>query len=173
MAMRAKIKPQSRDAVMKRLRELAPEAEKSASDAIQKGAQELAGAIRSRAPRDQGDFEGSIQADKLSNRPDKKAVGITETKDPNAWGIFAKWTWRFLEFGTRPHIIKAKNKPNLVFYVGGKKVVTEKVAHPGSKAKNFIFPTYREYKKRIRRRVANAINKSIRAAQSSQVDSDE
>lgn len=172
MALRARITPQSRDAVMKRLRELVPAAEEQVAVAIQAGAQELAGAIRGRAPRDGGDFEGSIQADKLSNRPDKKAVGITETKDPNAWGVFAKWTWRFLEFGTRPHIIKAKNKPNLIFNVGGKKIVTEQVSHPGTKAKNFIFPTYRAYRKRIRRRVANAINKSIRAVQASQVDSE-
>jgi HK97 gp10 family phage protein len=173
MAMRARITPQSRDAVMKRLRALVPEAEAASADAIQKGAQELADAIRSRAPRESGEFEGSVQADKLSNRPGKQAVGITGTKDPNAWGVFANYIWRFLEFGTRPHTIKAKNAPALVFNVGGKKITTQQVAHPGIKAKNFIFPTYRQYKKRIRRRVATSINKAIKAVASAQTSSAE
>jgi len=168
MAMRARITPMSRDAVMKRLRELVPAAEARAAEAIEKGTKELAGAIRSRAPRQYGDFEGSIQADLLANRPDKKAVGITPTKDPNAWGVFAKWTWRFLEFGTRPHTIKAKSTSDLVFFAHGQKIVTQQVQHPGTKAKNFIFPTYRQYKKRIKRRVAAAINKSIKQAKAAQ-----
>jgi len=163
MAFRARITPQSRDAVMKRLRELVPEAEAAAATAQEASAKELAEAIRGRARRRSGEYADSIQAAKLAGRNDgKKPIGISATKDPNAWGIFANFIWRFLEFGTRPHTISAKNKPNLSFTVGGKRIVTKQVAHPGSKAFPHIFPTYRAMKKRIRRRVAAAINKAIK-----------
>lgn len=166
MALRAKITPQSRDAVMKRLRQLVPEAEVAAAGAQEVSAKELAEAIKARAPAERGEFVRSIKADKLSNQPDKKSVGIGGTKDPNAWGVFANYIWRWLEFGTRPHTIKAKKKSRLSFFVGGKRVSTKQVLHPGIKAKNFIFPTYRQYKKRIRKRVADAINKAIKAKSS-------
>lgn len=164
MAFKARITPQSRDAVMKRLRELVPEAEAAAATAQEASAKELAEAIRGRARRRSGTYADSIVAGKIAGRNDGgKPIGIEATKDPNAWGIFASFIWRFLEFGTRPHVIKAKNKPNLVFNIAGKRVVTKQVVHPGNKAFPHIFPTYRAMKKRIRRRVANAINKAIKA----------
>ncbi|HTV69327.1 MAG TPA: HK97-gp10 family putative phage morphogenesis protein [Rhizobiaceae bacterium] len=62
------------------------------------------------------------------------AVGA-RTKDPNATGIFASWKWRWLEFGT----VKMPARPH-------------------------IMPTFRAARKRIRRKVANAINKAVRKA---------
>jgi HK97 gp10 family phage protein len=135
MALRAKITPQSRDAVMKRLRDLVPDAEAAAARAQAQSAQELAAAIKPRIPVVTGKLRASIEADLVSNRPGKKPVGITATKDPNAQGIFAEWYWRFVEFGTRR-----------------------------SKAKPAIFPTYRQFRKKIRRNIANAINREIRKA---------
>jgi HK97 gp10 family phage protein len=67
--------------------------------------------------------------------PGRTPVGISATKDPNAWGIFADFKWRWLEFGTR----KMRARPH-------------------------IFPTYRAARKKIRRKIANAINKEIRKA---------
>lgn len=135
--MRVKAKWVGREKVLARLRQLAPEAEKAAAVAQLEAAKELAAAIRPRAPVRTGDYRDSIQGDVLANRPGEKAVfGIRRTKDPNATGIFAKWTWRFLEFGT----VKMVSRPH-------------------------IFPTYRAMRKRIRRKVANAINKAVRRAQ--------
>lgn len=164
MAFQAKVKRESRDAVMKRLRGLVPAAEAAAAKAQASAAKDLAESIKARAPAERGQFVRSIVADKVSNHPDKKPVGIQQTKDPNAWGIYANYIWRWLEFGTRPHTIKAKKAPVLTFFVGGQKVRAKQVQHPGIKAGNFILPTYREHQKRIRKRVAAAINKEIKKA---------
>ena len=164
MAFRARIKPQSRDAVMKRLRQLVPEAEAAAAKAQELSAKELAEAIRGRAPSKSGEYKNSIVAAKLEGRNDnQKPIGITATKDPNAWGIFANYIWRFIEFGTRPHTIKARRTNNLSFSIDGRRIVTRSVNHPGANARPHIFPTYRQFRKRIRRRVAAAINKAINA----------
>jgi hypothetical protein len=164
MALRARISRQSRAAVMKRLRELVPDAEAAAASAQEISAKELAEAIKARAPRDRGEYVNSIEAVRLAGRnDDRKLIGIQETKDPNAWGIVALYVWRFIEFGTRPHTIKARRKPRLVFRIGDRLVRTAQVMHPGMKARPYIFPTYRAMRKRIRRRIASAINKAIKA----------
>lgn len=162
MAIRAQFTPQSRAAVTKRLRELAPNAEAQIAKAQEDSAKELAEAIKARAPRKSGRYAESIEAGKLAGRNDgRKPIGMQETKDPNAWGVFASYLWRFIEFGTRPHTITAKKKPNLVFTVDGRRVVTKQVNHPGMEKRPHIFPTYRGMKKRIRRRVLTAIRKAI------------
>lgn len=164
---RARFTPQSRDVVMKRLRELAPRAEEAAARAQESAAKELAEAIRQRAPVRTGNYRDSIIAAKIAGRNGvEKPVGIRATKDPNAWGIFADWRWRFLEFGTRPHTIKPKAKPYLVFEVDGKRVRASKVEHPGipRNSRAHIFPTYRAMRKRLLQRIRNAVNKEIRKA---------
>jgi len=159
---------ESRDAVMKRLREIVPEAEAAAAAAQEISAKELAEAIKGRAPRFSGEYVNSIRAVKLAGRNDDlKPVGLEQTKDPNAWGIVALYIWRFIESGTRPHTIAAKKKGRLAFRIGDRLIRTPLVAHPGMKARPHIFPTYRALKKRIRRRVATAINKAIKAKASS------
>lgn len=147
---------------MRRLRELAPNAEAQIAKAQEESAKELAEAIRSRAPRESGRYADSIEAGKIQGRNDgRKPIGIQETKDPNAWGIFASYLWRFIEFGTRPHTINPKKASNLSFVVDGRRVVTQQVSHPGAEKQPHIFPTYRQYKKRIRRRVLRAIRLAI------------
>jgi HK97 gp10 family phage protein len=122
---------------MRRLRKLVPEAEQQVADAQIEVAQELASAIENVAPLGEtGDYRASIVGVKLSSRPAGRAlVGVGQTKDPNATGIFAEFIWRFLEFGT----VKMSARPH-------------------------IFPTYRANRKRIRRKVAGAVNKAVRKA---------
>ncbi|WP_454002947.1 HK97 gp10 family phage protein [Afipia felis] len=148
---------------MKRLRELVPQAEVAAAKAQEVSAKELAAAIKSRAPRFSNEYAHSIEAVKVAGRnDDRKPIGIEKTKDPNAWGIVALYIWRFIEFGARPHTIRPKKKPLLAFRIGDRLVRAGQVNHPGMKARPHIFPTYRAMKKRIRRRVAAAINKAIK-----------
>lgn len=162
MAIKARLTPQSRAAVTKRLRELVPAAEAQIAKAQEDSAKELAEAMRARAPKKTGRYAESIEAGKLAGRNDgRKPIGMQETKDPNAWGVFASYLWRFIEFGTRPHTIKAKRTSDLVFYVNGQKIVTPQVSHPGINKQPHIFPTYRQYKKRIRRRMLRAIRNAI------------
>lgn len=150
---------------MAKLRQLVPEAEEELAKAQLEGAHELAARIRSRAPG-KGRYKASIQGDRLANRKDarRNLVGLQgQTKDPNATGIFADWRWRFLEFGTKAHIIEPKTGKFLVFRGrGGQLVVTKRVKHPGTVRHPHIFPTYREYQKKLRRKMANAVNRAVR-----------
>jgi hypothetical protein len=163
--MRIKAKIDGRDAVMRRLRQLVPAAEKELAIAQLEGAQELANRIKPRAPGS-GRYRASIQADRLSNRPGKSALskGLKgQTKDPNATGIFADFIWRLLEFGTKAHVIEPKTGEYLVFRgPDGNVVSTKKVDHPGAVAHPHIFPTFRAFRKRLRRKMAGAVNKAVR-----------
>ena len=49
-----------------------------------------------------------------------------------------------VEFGTRPHIIKAKNKKAL--YWKGASHPVKQVSHPGSKAKPYLIPAFEKEK---------------------------
>jgi len=162
MALRGKMV--GRAALLRKIRDVVPSVEDEYAGAIELGARELADAIHARAPRDAGDYAASIEAARLSGRPEAgQLVGMRQTKDPNAWGIFADWMWRFLEFGTKAHIIRPR-KPGgrLRFSVNGEGVSAAQVMHPGSAPRPHIFPTYRQYRKRIRSRVARSITKALR-----------
>lgn len=50
----------------------------------------------------------------------------------------------FVNDGTRRHTIRAKNKPYLVFRVGGQWVKVKEVNHPGTKARPFLDRALRE-----------------------------
>jgi len=163
MALKAKFA--GREALTRKLRQIVPEAELEYAKAIEVGAKELAEAIRARAPRGEtGDYAASIEAGKVAGRNDgRKAIGIQATKDPHAWGIFADWKWRFLEFGTKAHIIKPKLAKRLSFTASdGERVTAAQVSHPGTAAQPHIFPTFRAMRKRIRARVSRSINKAVR-----------
>jgi HK97 gp10 family phage protein len=140
--MKFKAKVLGREKVMQLLNGIVPEAEKELAKAQLKGAQRLAGKIKERSPRPlTGAYRASIQADRLADRPNERALGRGasngNTKDPNATGVFADYIWRFHEFGT-VHMNK----------------------HP------HIFPTYRQEKPRIRRDMAAAVRKVVKKAKS-------
>ncbi|NTF07183.1 HK97 gp10 family phage protein [Agrobacterium rubi] len=155
-----KAKVLGRQELTRRLSALAPNIEKHAATEKKAAGDELAEAIRLKAPTgDTLDYMESIQADVIADRPAQELTGIRATKDPTAVGLFAKFTWRFLEFGTRPHNV-AKGGGTVL----GKKQVegSGAIMHPGSAAKPHIFPTYRALKPKIRSRIRNAVNRAIR-----------
>lgn len=123
-----------REKVMALLNGVAPEAEKEIAKAQIESAQTLANKIKPRAPGPlTGAYQASIQADLLASRPRQRSVGGgTGTKDPNATGVFADYIWRFLEFGT----VKMRKRPH-------------------------IFPTYRQERPKIKRKMAYALRKAI------------
>lgn len=143
--MPVRAKWQNRETVMNRLREMVPNAEAEAAKAQIGAANDLARAIRNRAPKKTGEYASTIRGGRLADGGGS-LVGIGPTKDPNATGVFARFTWRFIEFGTKPRSHKS-----------GKSVG----AMP---ARPHIFPTYRSMKKQIRRTVATAVNRAIRKA---------
>lgn len=160
MAMKAELK--GREALMRRLEQLAPKIDTYTAPAKLKAAEELADAIRLKAPTGATlDYMESIEGDALSNRPVQERVGIASSKDPTSAGIFAKFTWRFLEFGTAPHST-AKGGGTVL---GKKKAAAgEGHMHPGTRAQPHIFPTYRAMKPAIRKKILAAVNKAVREA---------
>jgi HK97 gp10 family phage protein len=71
----------------------------------------------------------------------------------------------YVEFGTQPHVIRPK-KPDgvLVFTIGGKKVFTTKVNHPGTKAQPFVRPAFERWMDSLGTMAAEANAKVIRNA---------
>ncbi|HEU4804228.1 MAG TPA: HK97 gp10 family phage protein [Nitrobacter sp.] len=123
---------------MRKLNKMVPDAERELAQAQMDVAREAASRIAARAPVGAtGDYKSSIEADRIANRPHQEFTGIRETKDKNATGVFAKFTWRFLEFGT-----------------------VNMAARPHN------FPTWRAYSKTARRKMAAAVNKAVRKAKS-------
>lgn len=155
-----KAKVLGREALTRRLNDLAPNIEKYTAVEKKAAGDDLADAVRLRAPTGETlDYMESIQADVIADRPAQELMGIRATKDPTAVGLFAKFIWRFLEFGTRPHNV-AKGGGTVL----GKKQTEASgaIMHPGSIAKPHIFPTYRAMKPKIRNRIRNAVNRAIR-----------
>ena len=149
MAIRAKVL--GREDLNRRLRKLAPDAEKQAEAAKLAVARDLAGAVKARAPRGSSKddkYADSIAGGYLRDNPAaKKLVAINVTKDQHAAGLFAQFIWRFLEFGTAPHINAGK-------FAGSK--------HPGTAAQPHIFPIWRAMRRKAKRKIATAINKAVR-----------
>jgi HK97 gp10 family phage protein len=140
MAIKAKML--GREKVTRLLNQIVPEAEKELAKAQLEGAQSVANKIKPRAPGPRtGAYQASIQAARLADRPKERALGggasNSNTKDPNAAGVFADFIWRFLEFGT----VKMAKRPH-------------------------IFPTWRQERKRVRRNMAAAVRKAIKKAKS-------
>lgn len=146
MAIKARML--GRDAVMRKLGQLVPEAEKQLAEEQLDAAVDLADAIRPRAPVadiDGGEYRQSIRGARLSENSGNAVVGLRQTKDKNATGVFANFKWRWIEFGTGERVQKTTGRR-----------VGRMPAQP------HIFPTYREKQKSIRRKMANAVNRAVR-----------
>lgn len=159
MAIRAKV--QGREALNRRLRQLAPEAEKAAADAKLKVAQEAADAIAARAPigpstdpltgkpRIAGSYRASIKGGFQRDLKGVVGIGQAQSKDPDAAGVYAEYIWRFLEFGTRPHVNKG---------------IAPGSMNPGIPAQKHVFHTWRAMQRKAKRRINAAVNKAVRKA---------
>lgn len=133
---------ENRDAVMARLRDIVPAAEKQLAVAQMEAGKMLVSRIRPRAPRRRGKYARSLKAMRIADAgkgAQAHLKGISATKDPNAVGLFGLFIWRFLEFGT----VKNRAQPH-------------------------IFPTYRGARKEIRRLMANAVNRAVRGEKAKQ-----
>ena len=161
MAFRAKVL--GREALTRKLERLTPGITEAAAEAKLEVAKEAADLISAAAPHDTGDYMNSIRGDFQKNRPGIAPVGGRQSKDPDAAGVYADFRWRFIEFGTAPHKIKAKNKPALVFRgADGNLVTTAEVQHPGSRAQPHVFPTWNSYKKTGKTKISKAINQAVK-----------
>lgn len=158
-----KVKVAGREELMRRLERITPGVTEAAAEANLEVAKEAANLISADAPHDSGEYMESIRGGFQRDNPGIVPVGGRKSKDPDAVGVYADWYWRFLEFGTAPHKIKAKNKPALVFRgADGSLVSTKEVMHPGSRAQPHVFPTWKEYRPKAKRKIAKAVNDAVK-----------
>lgn len=145
MALKAKVT--GRAALMRRLNQLAPNAEKYAAEAKLDVVKEAAVMISADAPYDSGDYMAEIKGERQADNPNHAPVVGVKSKDPDAAAIYAPWIWRFLEFGTKARLN------------GGQFKGTQ---HPGTPAQPHIFPTWRAFKPTAKKRINAAINRAVR-----------
>ena len=159
MALKAKVL--GREALMRKLNQLAPNVEAAVEPVKLEIAREAAKRIAAAAPRQSGDYAESIRGGYLKDNPANEQVGIRATKDPTAAGIFGSFIWNWLEWGTAPHST-AKGGGT----VAGKKAAAMSGVgmHPGTPAQPHVFPVWRSYRKAAMRKMRNAINKAVREA---------
>lgn len=96
--------------------------------ALRAGAVEIRDEVRQRAPVASGDLKKSVR---VTSRVQKGRVSASVKV-----GNTKAWYAHFVEFGTRPHVIKAK--PGRAMRFGG--TTTAQVSHPGIVGRPFIRP---------------------------------
>ena len=158
--IRAKV--EGRNELFRRLAEIAPSVEKYATEAKLKAGDELADAIRARAPTGATlEYMESIQADLVSSRPHQERISQKVKNDPTAVGLFAEFIWRFLEFGTAPHNT-AKGGGTALGWAQFR--AGDGSRHPGTAAQPQICPTWRERRAKIKRSISLAVSRGVREA---------
>jgi HK97 gp10 family phage protein len=68
----------------------------------------------------------------------------------------------YVEFGTKPHVIKPKSKKVLAFKVDGQQVFARVVHHPGTKPNPFVQDSFDAWAKSVGPEIAEANVETIR-----------
>lgn len=158
MALKAKM--QGRAEITQNLNAFVPNALKYAAEANLKITQELAEKVSAVAPTGATlEYMHGFSGDFLKNRPDALNFSNNPTKDKDAAGLFAPWTWRFLEYGTAPHSTATGGGT-----VAGRKAAAANPAgmHPGTAAQPHIFPTWNAFRATAAKMKKAAISKAFR-----------
>ena len=140
-----KSKMSGKQRIFQQLIRVAPAVKSELDDGLKKGVQELETSARSFAPKKSGAYAQSI-----NGKPLKRGDGIP------AYGLFASWVWRFIEFGTKP-----ARKGQRIIDTGGNSRKARR-SHPGTRPRPHIFPAFRILRKRIRSRTTRVINKAVK-----------
>ena len=153
-------KMQGRAELTRRLERLVPGVTENVAKAKLEVAQEAAAKIAQAAPKRTGKYAASIKGERQADNPNvKPVIGHRESKDPDATGVYAPFIWRWLEFGTKPHVTTKGGGSN----AGKLRAAASGTGlHPGSRKFPHIYPTWRSMKPKAKRKIANAINKYIR-----------
>lgn len=160
MVLKAKVL--GREALTKRLRQLAPKAVEAMDKTKMDVAQEVAAAIAARAPKTTGDYEASIKAEFQSANADKEVFGGRKSKDPTAVGIYGSYIWRFLEFGTQASLGTAPRRDRR--YKTREVMTQGKGPHAATPAQPHVFPVWRGMRKKALSQIRRTLNKGIREA---------
>lgn len=146
MAMRSKVITTA--AMKRRMRVFVPDAEKEMDAAKLREMEAVANKIAARAPYQTGEYHDSIVSGFLKDNPQARLrPGFISSKDRHAVGIYGRFVWRFIEFGTAPHI-------NGGLFAGS--------PHPGTTALPHVFPTWRANRQTVKKGVRAGLNKAVK-----------
>lgn len=163
MAIKARVL--GREALTRNLERITPGVTEAAAKAKLEVAQEAARRIKDAAPHKTGEYAASIKGERQADNPGIKPVGGRQSKDPDATAVYAEFIWRFIEWGTAPHLIKGRGGKNLVFKgEDGRTVSVPSVNHPGGRAHPHVFPTWKAYRKAAKAKISRAIGKAVKAS---------
>lgn len=145
--MSVTVKVRNKDRLLRKLKAMAPAMERELGAAVRKSAEDVAAQAKQWAPRSTGSgstpdghYAETINAKRVDQIDARRAnfkiaKGVNAVVNPElAWGVYAYWTWRFIEFGTK---------------LGAP-------AHP------HLMPAARMFQRRIKSGISRAINKSIK-----------
>lgn len=130
-----------KDRLREKLAAVVPEIEAEIAKATAQGADEIAEMAKRLAPvaevqpeRRPGEYADSIHArrlrdDEVPTRGKNRVAGGTL-----AWGVFARWYWLWIEFGTKS----------------------------GVRARPHLLPSYRALRRRVMTRISRAMGKAIK-----------
>lgn len=158
--MALKVKVTGRAELSRNLKAIVPNALVYAAAANLQIAEEVADKVREVAPRGATlEYAEALHGDFLKNNPGALDFSDNPTKDKDAAGLFAHWTWRFLEYGTAPHNTAAgggtvKGRSNFSEGKGN--------LHPGTPAQPHIFTTWRSFRATAAKIKRAAIQKAFR-----------
>ncbi|WP_376742182.1 HK97 gp10 family phage protein [Ensifer canadensis] len=158
MALKVKIK--GRAELTRSLNAIVPNALVYAAEANLKITEEMADRVREVAPRGATlEYAEELKGDFMKNHPGALDFNRNPTKDKDAAGLFAHWTWRFLEYGTAPH-----NTAKGGGTVTGRSNFSEGKGnlHPGARAQPHIWPTWNAFKATANKMKRAAISKAFR-----------
>lgn len=141
-------------ALQGRLKALAAAQPKLAAQVLEEEATTIARDAKVLAPVDTGNLRASIEARKVNDLA--YTVGVHADAPAASYAPS-------VEYGSKPHKIRAKNKKRLAFKgASGDTVFPAEVNHPGTKAQPFLGPALLTAERRLPRRLAAAEQRALR-----------
>lgn len=120
------------------------QAQATTEQVIRDAAEYILAEMMSRVPVDTGNLRASLGIRQVGSAV---IIGPDLKKAPYA---------SFVEFDTKPHVIRAKNARALRFQVGGRTVYARQVNHPGTKGQRFVRDSFQAWVDSIGELVAEA-----------------
>jgi hypothetical protein len=134
--------------VLKNLNRFSEKVKEGIAYEVVKHSSNIATNAQRRCPYNHGILRASIRV----KYPTGKTGPYANAKGPRLIGVVDKMTALVgtgikyaapVEFGSRPHIIRAKNVKYLHFKIKGKSIFTKVVHHPGTRPQPFLEPAAR------------------------------
>jgi HK97 gp10 family phage protein len=113
------------------LRQASKESGITTQQVLIQAANHILAEMEARVPVKTGNLRTSLG---IKVESDRVTIGPNERQAPYGG---------YVEFGTKPHVIRPKNPSGvLVFKINGQKVFAKKVNHPGTQAQPYVRPAF-------------------------------